>query len=93
MNKDIRICFHGTTKENAIKILDEGFNVGTFFAEHLEDALAFGGDYVFYVRFEESGFKGPVEWQFHLRDRVLQDKIWKLMRYSKELLLEMNIDE
>ena len=90
MNKDIRICFHGTSKENAEKILVEGFNVGTFFADHLEDALAFGGEYVFFVRFEESGFNidSVIEWQFHLRDRVLPDKIWKLIRYSKEVMSE-----
>ncbi len=89
----MRICFHGTTKENADKILVEGFNVGTYFANHLECALEFGGEYVFFVRFYEDGFKndGPLEWQFHLRDRVLPDKIWKLVQYSKEVLLETGI--
>lgn len=90
MSKDIRICFHGTSKENADKILIEGFNPSTYFAKHLEDALAFGGEYVFYVRFKENGFEGPSEWQFHLRERVLPDKIWKLIRYSKDVLLENN---
>ena len=85
----MRICFHGTSKENADKILVEGFNIGTYFANHLEDALAFGGEYVFFVRFEKSGFRNgePTDWQFHLRDRVLPDKIWKLVRYSPEELL------
>lgn len=91
MSKDIRICFHGTTKENADKILIEGFNVGTYFANHLEDALAFGGEYVFFVKFKESGFDGPGDWQFHLRNHLLPDKIWKLIQYSPKLLLETGI--
>ena len=83
----MRICFHGTNKKAADKIVAEGFNVGTYFAFHLEDALAFGGDHVFFVRFEEGGFKGEDSWQFHLRDHIPPDKIWKLVRYlSTEIL-------
>lgn len=88
MSKDIQICFHGTTKENADKILTEGFNVGTYFAKHLEDALEFGGEYVFFVKFEGNGFSG---WQFHLRNHLLPDKIWRLIQYSPKLLLETGI--
>ncbi len=80
------ICFHGTTSENAKKILTEGFNIGTYFAAHLEDAIAFGGESVFFVKFDEHRFNGPDDWQFHLRERVPPDQIWKLVRYSPQEL-------
>ena len=76
----LRICFHGTTEENAEKILAEGFNVGTYFALHLEDAIEFGGESVFFVEFDEGKFNGPVDWQFHLRERVPPTKIKKLVQ-------------
>lgn len=82
----MRICFHGTTKENAEKILGGGFNIGTYFALHLEDALEFGGDYVFRVEFDEGRFNGPVDWQFHLRERVPPERIRRLERYSREII-------
>ena len=43
------IVFHGTNKENAISISKLGFESDTHFAIHLEDALEFGGSWVFMV--------------------------------------------
>lgn len=48
------VWFHGTTKENADIILREGFRPGTFFGKHMEDALHFGGGYIFEVYFAEA---------------------------------------
>ena len=86
----MRICFHGTNEKNANKILVEGFQVGTYFAAHLQDALQFGGDHVFFVRFEEgkfSDYEPQDAWQFHIAERVPPEMIWKLIRYSPEQLL------
>ena len=80
----MRIYFHGTSKENAEKILVGGFDIGTWFAFHLEDALEFGGDYVFRVEgFDEDSFSDDVDWQFHVLERVPPDRILRLDRYSR----------
>jgi len=50
--KKSRICFHGTKRQNAYKILKTGFKKWTYFAKHLEDALGYGGKYVFEIYFE-----------------------------------------
>lgn len=84
------ICFHGTTKENAEKILAGGFNIGTWFALHLEDALKFGGDYVFQVEFDKGRFSNDVEWQFHLRERVPPEQIRRLDQYSRLTVMSMS---
>ena len=48
--KKERIVFHGVNNlKIAKKILKEGFKPHTYFALHLEDALEFGGEYIFYV--------------------------------------------
>ncbi len=84
------ICFHGANKADAERISREGFRVGTYFARHLEDALGFGGPYVFFVRFEEGKFNNLEKdwWQFHLQERVSLWKIWKLVKYDPETLFE-----
>lgn len=83
------ICFHGTNEINAGKIMDEGFLVGTYFATHLEDALKFGGEYIFFVRFDERRFNNIEEnsWQFHIVEQVAPNMIWQLVRYDQERLL------
>ncbi len=88
----MRICFHGTTKENADNILKSGFNVDTYFAKHLEDAIGFGGEYVFYVRFDENRFNFDIMkedwWQFHTCEIIPPDWIWQLKSFSPETLLD-----
>lgn len=45
------VWFHGTpTKKNVRSITRNGFQSGTWFARHMEDAAAYGGKYVFSVR-------------------------------------------
>lgn len=46
----LRIAYHGTpNKRTADRILRVGFPEGTFFANHLEDAIGMGGPWVFTV--------------------------------------------
>ena len=47
------ICYHGTNEAAADAIREEGFQADTWFATHLEDALRFGGSYIFEVDFED----------------------------------------
>ena len=44
-----KIYYHGTNKKNAKQILKNGFKKGTYFADHLEDALGYGGSHIFGV--------------------------------------------
>ena len=83
------ICFHGTNKRTVKRILREGFRKGTYFARHLEDALEFGGPFVFSVRFEEDGFVGTNWngwWQFHTAEKISVAKIWKVVEYHQLLI-------
>ena len=63
----MRIMFHGTTAKNAAKILKDGFAIGTFFAKHLENALHFGGDYIFEVYFATS----PTKYWEYITDSII----------------------
>ena len=62
--KGIKIpCYHGTnTKKNQQLIIKNGFKDGTYFARHMEDALEYGGEYIFTVYFDEYEINGG--WQF-----------------------------
>jgi hypothetical protein len=44
-----KIWYHGTSKKNARSILKSGFKKETWFAKDLQDAIAYGGFYVFEV--------------------------------------------
>ncbi len=80
------ICFwyHGTSKENADSILKSGFRAGTYFAKHLEDAVGYGGPYVFEVVLYFPGENPP--WQHKSGDPVPSDQIFSLKRYDTETL-------
>ena len=83
------ICFHGTRKRAVKGILCKGFRKDTYFARHLEDALEFGGPYVFFVRFEENEFVGlrwNGWWQFHPSRAIPATKIEKVVKYSQLLI-------
>jgi hypothetical protein len=56
------VWFHGTSKENGEIISREGFKPGTWFARHMEDAVALGGPYVFFVKVHFADTK-PYGWQ------------------------------
>ena len=82
-------CYHGTCEENAKLISENGFSPGTYFAHHLEDALAFGGKYVFRVEFDENKFShgdDGDEWQFWIVNAVLPDQIKSLTKYKEEII-------
>ncbi len=73
MSVPLSICFHGTDERSAENILREGFDEGTYFAMHLEDALEYGGPHVFGVAFDEKEL--PPHWQFTSARRVPVDNI------------------
>jgi hypothetical protein len=77
--KYTRYSFHGTTEKNAEKIQKEGFKKNTWFALHLEDALEFGGEYVFMVGFDDivSDY-----WQFKIHKKIPKSRIVSLKKYN-----------
>lgn len=79
------IAFHGTNEAEALSILKSGFNSGTYFAQHLEDAIIFGGPFVFEVAFD-----GPQQkdWQFCEFVSIPPDRIVSLERYEITKMLE-----
>ena len=79
-----RYSFHGTNKRNAIKIQKEGFKKRTWFALHLEDAIEFGGNYVFMVGFD-NGFS-LYYWQFKTLEKIPIDRIVSLKKYTIEAI-------
>ena len=87
----MKICYHGTTKENAESILKNGFNAWTYFATHLEDAIGMGGDYVFSVAFDEDPAlwhgEDKGDWQFMIRENMPPEQIVTLKHYQHEILL------
>ena len=84
----MKICYHGTNKRNAQKILKEGFRRGTYFAQHLEDALAYGGFHLFRVVFEdEIVLQG---WQFKNKRIMGSDKIVSYEKYIRPKRLYFN---
>jgi hypothetical protein len=50
VSQEQTVWFHGTSAENVEIIHREGFREGTWFARHMEDAVAFGGNHVFSVQ-------------------------------------------
>ena len=77
-NKIVRdIAFHGTNKKGALAILKSGFAPYIHFAQHLENALEFGGSWVFMVYFKEV----PNNWQFLNKRRIPISRIKRLTQY------------
>ena len=75
------VWYHGTSVVRAKDIYKCGFfREGTFFARHLEDAVEFGGSYVFRVRVN---FKST-KWQVCSLNRISIDKIEQIYRVRKE---------
>lgn len=99
--EELSVCWHGTSKKAAENILKEGFNKGTYFSKHLEDALGFGGNYVFAVVFETKEVK-DFWWQFVCKDIISPELIisfkyyeCKTIKENKDLMrkvFESNID-
>lgn len=79
----MRIYFHGTNnKKIANKILKTGFKVGTYYAKHLEDALCYGGKYVFEVAIDFD--KTPLDWQIIASNVISPNRIVSFRKYSTE---------
>jgi hypothetical protein len=84
----LKVCYHGTDEESAASIFKEGFNSGTYFSEHLEDALGFGGSYVFEVCFPK-GTTSQSDWQFTTQERISPARIVRCRRIEiAEVLYE-----
>jgi len=85
-NDLLHILFHGTSKENADRILIEGFQPYTYFAKNLRDAINMGGEYVFFVMFEHKitpeWFENFRCWQIRNKHHIPPNKIVSLKRYS-----------
>jgi hypothetical protein len=71
------IGFHGTNKENALKIIKSGFAPYTHFSRNLQDALEFGGSWVFMVKFQ----RVPDNWQFLNKKLIPINRIVRLTQY------------
>lgn len=89
-NRLLHIVYHGTTEENAKKILKEGFKEYTYFAKNLADAIGFGGGYVFAVALEHKYASEWFEhfrcWQIKNKNHIPITKIVSLRKYSIEEL-------
>ena len=105
MRDKLVICYHGTDKENAENIGVNGFKQGTYFATHLEDALEFGGEYIFEVMFNTALSEIPYkdwDWQFIAKELIPPDRIvfhYKLLQEKlfedillRERILKSNLD-
>ncbi len=80
-----RYSYHGTTKENAEKIMRMGFKKGTWFALHLEDALEFGGEYVFRVGFND--IVSRYYWQFEIIEKIpISKRVISLKKYDAKTI-------
>ena len=64
-----------------------GFNQWTYFARHLEDAIAYGGEYIFDVLFETDEI--PTDnWQFINHEVITPDKIVRLTKHNVKVLFD-----
>ena len=80
MTEPLRMCFHGTDASAAAEILRSGFiGKNSYFATHLEDALEFGGPYIFFAVFADDRVFG---WQFCWPRRLSMDRVAELRIYS-----------
>ena len=81
MKKYQRYSYHGTTKEKAEKIMRTGVRKNTWFALHLEDAIEFGGEYVFRVGFND--VVSQYYWQFKNNGEIpISDRVISLKKYD-----------
>lgn len=67
------LAYHGTVENNVIPIQHSGFRMGTYFAFKVEDALEFGGPYVFTVGFSSDPLMWhgvPDGWQFWIQEQL-----------------------
>lgn len=84
MGKVIR--YHGTSKSNSESIIQSKFKEGTWFSENLQDAIGYGGPYIFEVAFEENDVKD--KWQFHILESIPSDRIITFYSISTKVFLD-----
>lgn len=83
--KDVILAFHGTVEANVKLIQRSGFKKGTYFARHMEDAVAFGGPYVFTVSFLNDPLKWhgtDDSWQFTIRESIPPSEIMDINKVT-----------
>ena len=73
--------YHGTTKEASEIILKEGFRAGTYFSKEMASSLVMGGDYVFWVWFNEDPTKC---WEYICPEPIGKDQITPKVLYHSE---------
>lgn len=78
----MQIVYHGTNKTAAFKILKNGFKEGTYFAVHLEDAIGYGGLYVFEVVFPSSLIQKG-QWQICTFNPLQPESIVRMTKFNK----------
>ena len=79
-----RIYYHGTNRSAVLEIQKVGFSPGTYFADGLQDALGYGGDWVFEVILPERPGAG---WQIIEPHRVPPKQIVSLTQYTASVKL------
>lgn len=77
----MRIWFHGTKAAQAAKISREGFAPKTHFAAHLEDALEYGGPFVFEVALSQEPARKD-NWQMVVTTAVPTTAMVRLTQYT-----------
>ena len=75
-----QMVYHGTNEITARRIQKQGFEKGTYFAKHLEDAVGYGGEYVFEVMYPTELI--PENWQFIIGKTLSPRSIVSLKRYK-----------
>jgi hypothetical protein len=83
----LKIWFHGTKLAAAQRIMGEGFQPGTYFGEHLEDAIEFGGGHIFEVAFP-ADWRSEAGWQMRIEEAVPVDRIVAYYVLRREQLFE-----
>jgi hypothetical protein len=83
----MRIWFHGTNRAASQAIIEQGFREESWFAESLEDAIEFGGEYVFEVAFDYMPVI-PGNWQMRVSEAVPVECIVRLTKYNPKILAD-----
>jgi len=80
----LRIYYHGTSIDNLETIRTHGFQAWTYFADHLADALEYGGELVFEVVFEDNieTALSDEPWQFRVEEPVPSSRIVRIKTYA-----------
>lgn len=84
---EFEVLYHGTKfKYNAFKILKEGFKEWSYFSSNLNNAVGFGGKYVFEVVFLKSDL--PDYWQVRCENRIPPERIVRMSKYKSQEIIK-----